>query len=85
MGKSFYEIKEAIPGLDKYYGILSGLPYSVALSLVGLLAGIAVDKTNRSAILSISCIGWSLSALLTGTSVSSLSGLAVARFSLGAT
>jgi MFS family permease len=85
MNAPFYEISKAIPGLDEYYGILSGFPFSLALSIAGLFAGVAVDKGNRAAIMSLACIGWSLSSLFTGSSVTSLYGIALARFMLGAT
>jgi MFS family permease len=70
--------------LSKYYGLLSGVAFSLSYSISGIFYGMAIDKYNRSKILSLACIGWSLTSLITGR-VNSLAVLAVMRFALGFT
>lgn len=83
-GKAFYEIAVAYPKLNEYYGLLSGLAFSLSFSVCGIFAGIAVDKYNRVRLLSIMAILWSVTSVVTG-SVNSLLVLALMRFFLGAT
>ena len=79
-----YEITQAYPNLSVYYGLLSGLAFSLSQSFFGVIGGKAIDKYNRIKIISIACIGWSLCTYLTGA-VNSLAVLAGMRFLLGVT
>lgn len=84
MGPEFYSIASSYPGLQASYGLLSGPAFSLAFALSGLFWGKAADKYNRSKMLALCCIGWSLSSFATG-SFNSLAVLALMRFGLGAT
>ena len=66
-----------------YYGLLSGLAFSLSQSVLGVFGGIAVDKFNRKLLLGFATVAWSLSTVITG-SVDSLVVLAVMRFLMGA-
>ena len=69
--------------MSKYYGLLGGVAYSLSFSIAGIFAANKIDKSNnRSKILGITCILWSLSSILTG-SINSLLVLAVCRVMLG--
>lgn len=65
-GNPTYEISKFIPELDKYYGIFTGLVYTVPYALFGLVAGQISDKVNRKLFLGIVIILASLSMGLTG-------------------
>ena len=82
-GKAFYEIAVAYPKLNEYYGLLSGLAFSLSFSVAGVFAGIAVDKYSRTKILALTGVVWSLTSIVSG-SVNSLAVLALMRFILGA-
>ena len=84
MPKTFYELQSAYPTINKYYGILSGAGFSLSYAFFGLLWGQASDKYNRKWIVGLTCIGWSLTSIATG-SFNSLAVLAVMRILLGAT
>ena len=76
------EIQTAYPGLSNWYGVLSGLVFSASFAICGLFSGILADRYNRSAIIALSCILWSLCTLLSGL-IDSFRMLFVLRFLLG--
>lgn len=83
-GLPFYSIQASYPQINKYYGLLSGAGFSLSFSICGILWGIAADKYNRKTIITLACLGWSLTSLCTGT-FNSLGLLALMRVLLGVT
>ena len=80
---SFYSMVSSYPDLESFYGFLSGPIFSIAFASASLYWGRAADKGNRSTMLALAAIAWSLSSLATG-SFNSLPILAISRFVLGA-
>jgi MFS family permease len=81
-GSAKYEIAKAIPGLEKNFGIISGLDCYIS-AFAGMFAGVYVDKYNRRNLLAGAIILCSLSSILTG-SVSSVAMICAMRLVLGA-
>ena len=65
-----------------YYGLLSGVAFSLSYAIAGIFSGIAVDRGNRAKILSLACVIWSLSSVVTGK-INSLAVLGIMRITLG--
>ena len=61
-----YEIIHAYPHIDRYYGVLSGLAYSVPNSIVGLFLGLLPKGYNRKLVMSAVTIIAGVSMSLTG-------------------
>jgi hypothetical protein len=61
-----YEIIHAYPNIDKYYGVLSGLAYSLPNSIVGLFLGLLPKGYNRKVVMSAVTIIAGVSMSLTG-------------------
>ena len=59
-GLPFYEMAAFYPGLSSWYGFLSGMAFSLSFSVAGIFAGMAVGKYNRTKLLGISVMLWSL-------------------------
>ena len=68
--------------MSRFYGLLSGPAFAISNVSAGLYFGKAASKLNRSKLLAVACIVWSLTSLATG-SVDSLAILALMRFGLG--
>lgn len=47
MGNPFFEIVADYPQIEKYYGLLVGLVYTVPFALTGLVAGNISERANR--------------------------------------
>ena len=62
--------------------MLAGPAFSLSNAFAGLYFGKAADSKNRSRMLALACIAWSLTSVITG-SVNSLLVLAIMRFVLG--
>ena len=52
MGDPTFEILTSYPNMDKYYGLLSGMAYSVPMSIGGLALGMLKGGFNRKLLLS---------------------------------
>jgi MFS family permease len=62
-----YEIKTAYdPEMKTYYGLLSGLAFSLSFATMGIFAGFLSDRLNRKALAAICCICWSTTTFLSG-------------------
>lgn len=83
-GSPLLEITSSYPQLTGYYGLLSGAGFSISYAIAGIVWGIAADKYNRKLIVSLACIGWSLTSYFTGA-INSFSILVAMRFLLGVT
>lgn len=59
-GSKVYEISKFYPQLPKYYGLMSGLFYTLPYASFGLIAGKISDKVNRKLFLGITVIVASL-------------------------
>jgi MFS family permease len=78
-----YAIQKSYPELTSdVYGLLSGLAFTLPLSVCGIFAGVLSDKINRRILMGIACILWSTCTLLTGL-INSFPILFVCRFGLG--
>lgn len=75
-------MRSTFENLDKYYGIISGLLYSVSYSFVGVFGGQALQKYNRVRILVVAALIWNIANFVTG-SASSLGVVAAMRVLLG--
>ena len=64
------------------YGLLAGAAFTLSFSVFGIFGGILSDKFNRKVLMSLACILWSTTSLLTGL-VDSFYVLFVMRFALG--
>ena len=62
----FYEINSSFPNFNSYYGLLSGPAFILSYSITGIFWGIAADKLNRTKILTLCAIGWSLCSVISG-------------------
>ena len=62
--------------------MLSGPAFSISYSVAGIFMGLLVDKVNRKTLLSIACIGWSITSLVSGSTNSFLV-LCLMRFITG--
>jgi MFS family permease len=65
-GSSFYEISAAYPQLQGWYGLLTGVIYTIPYSLFGLVVGKFSDNANRKLWLGISVILASLTMGVSG-------------------
>ena len=81
-GDPKYEIRAAFPELFANYGLLSGPAFSVSYAISGIFIGIIVDKANRKTLLSVACLLWGLTSLVTAQT-SSFAVLCLMRFILG--
>lgn len=77
-GNPFFEIAADYPPLKNWYGMLSGLIYTVPYSFAGLIAGNMSDKVNRKFFLGIVIMLASLTMGISGA-VNSFAVLAVMR------
>jgi len=68
--------------MSQWYGLLSGLGFSISYTTSGILSGLISQKVNRKKMLGIACILWSLTSIITG-SVNSFMVLVAMRFLLG--
>lgn len=66
MDRSFYEIGAAYPQLEGYYGLLSGLAYTLPYSLFTLIFGSVTNSVNRKLLLAISLAGGACTQLASG-------------------
>ena len=46
-GREFYEISTFYPQMENYYGILTGLAYTVPYMITGLVMGAVTSRVNR--------------------------------------
>jgi len=53
-GSAFFELAASYPEMNKYYGLISGLAYTIPYSLIGLFMGSLADKFNRKFLLGFS-------------------------------
>ena len=83
LGDPVFEILSAYPNMDKYYGVLSGLAYSVPMSVCGLALGMLKGGFNRVFLMSAALMLAGGTQLLSG-SVDSLLCLALMRVMHGA-
>lgn len=81
-GNSHYEITSTFANLTKYYGLLSGAGFSITFSVAGVFWGIFSEKKNRKWMVTMACIIWSMTNIITGTT-NSLFVLTVMRALLG--
>ena len=58
-----FEMRAAIPDLEKWYGLLSGPLYYVSFAVSGIFWGIACQKHNRIKLLTIAGTLWSVATL----------------------
>ena len=78
----FYELSTAYPELSKYFGVLTGLAYTVPFALCGLIFGKITPKVNRKVMLAVNMVLCGL--VMTGVSVlDSFAFLAASRVMLG--
>ena len=66
VGREFYEISSFFPQLESYYGVLSGLAYTVPYLLSGLFFGAITGKVNRIKVCSLTFLIGGLSQFVTG-------------------
>ncbi len=59
-------ISTAIPGFTENYKYLAGAAFTIPISIVGIFMGAASDQVNRKAMLTISCLLWSIMTGLQG-------------------
>lgn len=52
LGDPKFEILSAYPEMDKYYGVLSGMAYSLPMSVCGLALGMLKGGFNRKFLMS---------------------------------
>jgi len=83
LGDPMYEILSAYPQMDKYYGVLSGMAYSVPMSVCGLALGMLKGGFNRTFLMSAALCMAGATQILSG-SVNSLACLAAMRVMHGA-
>jgi sugar phosphate permease len=83
LGDPMYEILAAYPQMDKYYGVLSGMAYSVPMSVCGLALGMLKGGFNRTFLMSAALCMAGATQILSG-SVNSLACLAAMRVMHGA-
>lgn len=57
LDRGFYEIGAAYPQLEGYYGLLSGLAYTLPYSIFTLIFGSLTNKVNRKMLLAFSLAG----------------------------
>ena len=67
MPLSFYQIREAFPKLEKYYGLLAGAGFSVSYATSGVLWGMVTEKINRKKLMVFACASWSLISFISGS------------------
>jgi len=72
-GDPMYEIRTMWPELNQYYGLLTGLIYTVPYSFFGLVAGKISDSVNRKAFLALVVLLASATVGVSATSTSLLS------------
>ena len=65
-GNPFYEVAASYPAMSKYYGILSGPGFSLSYATCAILWGKLINKCNRKQLISLVCIGWSLTTIMQG-------------------
>jgi len=61
-----YMISLAHPQLIANFGVVSSLLFSITYSTFGVYAGVLSSKLNRSAMLGLACICWSLTSIGSG-------------------
>ena len=81
--RSIYEVSIAYPELNKWYGVLAGLAYTVPYSISGLVMGSLSGKVNRKKVMGIAVMISGLCEFITG-SVNSFTGLVGMRALHGA-
>jgi len=54
--RSMYEISASYPQLDKWYGVLAGLAYTLPYSISGLIMGSFTGVVNRKKIMGIAVV-----------------------------
>jgi sugar phosphate permease len=75
-------MRTAFPSLLDNYSLLSGPAFSISYSIAGVFMGLLVDKVDRKTLLSIACICWGVTSLISGTTNSFLV-LCLMRFITG--
>lgn len=75
-------MRTAFPSLLDNYSLLSGPAFSISYSIAGIFMGLLVDKVNRKTLLSIACLVWSLTSIVSG-STNSFMILCLMRFITG--
>lgn len=75
-------ITTAYPQLVKHYGLVSALLFTLSYSTFGIYAGLLSQKFNRSMLLGVSCILWSLTSYFSGA-FDSFALFCLMRFLLG--
>lgn len=83
LGDPAFEILSAYPNMDKYYGVLSGMAYSVPMSICGLALGMLKGGFNRVFLMSVALALAGATQVLSG-SVNSLLCLSAMRVMHGA-
>ena len=81
-GNPFYEMRSSFPLLAKNYAMVAGPAFSIAYGCGGIFMGLLVDKIKRKYLLSLVCLLWSMTSLITGATNSFLV-LVMMRFLLG--
>lgn len=64
--REFYEISSFYPQFENYYGLLTGLAYTLPYMITGLLMGAVTSRVNRARICGLSIMIGGLSQFLTG-------------------
>ena len=64
MPLSFYQIREAFPSLEKYYGLLAGVAFTFSYATFGVFWGTKVEKINRKRLMVIATACWSMISLI---------------------
>jgi MFS family permease len=75
-------ITSAYPQLIQHYGVVASLLFSLSYSTFGIYAGLLSHKFNRSILLGVSCILWSLTSYFSGA-INSFALFCLMRFLLG--
>lgn len=83
LGLALPMVKKEFGSSDAVLGLVSGLAFILLYSVAGLPIAWAADRFNRRNIIAAGLAFWSLMTMLTGA-VSSIIGLAAARFLMGA-
>lgn len=65
-GDEFYSISAAFPEMQTYYGLFSGAAFTMTYGVMNIFAGNLTDKMDRSTLLGICIILWSLSTIFSG-------------------
>lgn len=76
-------ISESYPQMHLYFGLISSFMFSSSYSTLGVWAGVLSSRMNRTILLGVSCVLWSLTSVGAGA-VNSFGFFVLMRFLLGA-